>query len=77
MAFGSEYFIWREREIKQNSNILKLMKENQSDVTVNYIDKKSVIPDNLRPLTLNVNTLLVSIAECKRHFSAMIIIHKS
>ncbi|XP_050065588.1 E3 SUMO-protein ligase KIAA1586-like [Aphis gossypii] len=40
-----------------------------------YVDNKSIIPNNLKPLIVAVNSLVVSTAECERLFSAMNIIH--
>lgn len=67
--------LYGERAIKQLSNIFKINERESVRGFREYIDNKSVIPDNLKPLTQAVNTLVVSTAECERLFSAMNIVH--
>lgn len=69
--------LYEEIEIKQLLNIFKLNERESFWNVRDYIDKKAVILDNLKPFTQAVNTLVVFTAECEWLFSAMNIFHNN
>lgn len=67
--------MYNEKEIKKLSHILKVNERESIRGFREYVDNKSIIPNNLKPLISAVNSLVVFTAECERLFSAMNVIH--